>query len=279
MDVMYSTANLVGLALPYRRHLVGPDVVKNSAVHHTYYRICQAQAAFAVYGTIGSVLWTLGLAVYLYYRIVSRDADVAKWVVRLLYVVCYTLPLYTTLWLLCNDQLGYSDSPLSGGGWCSMKDNIDPLANFMTYDIWMWMGVILVPLYVSIHVHIRDECDIKEGSKIRQCNNSNDHQFLIISNPALGRTELKLLFVPTVFIILRAIGDCSQGMFNFIIFFIFQPKLRALLKRCMCYYCIGCNTNKYRHLPVDDDDDDELDDSTSLQSRSRTSSQFKQYTT
>ena len=165
MDVMYSTANLVGLALPYRRHLVGPDVVKNSAVHHTYYRICQAQAAFAVYGTIGSVLWTLGLAVYLYYRIVSRDADVAKWVVRLLYVVCYTLPLYTTLWLLCNDQLGYSDSPLSGGGWCSMKDNIDPLANFMTYDIWMWMGVILVPLYVSIHVHIRDEvcimCKIK----------------------------------------------------------------------------------------------------------------------
>jgi len=160
MDIMYSTANLVGLAIPYRNHLLrlNPDGTPRSPAHyHTYNKICQTQASFAVYGTISSVLWTLGLAVYLYYRTVSRDADVAKWVVRVLYVVCYTLPLYITLWLLCTNQLGYSDSPLSGGGWCSVADNVDSLANFMAYDIWMWMGVILVPLYISIYVHIREE--------------------------------------------------------------------------------------------------------------------------
>jgi len=158
MDIMYSTANLVGLVLPYRRHLsLNSTVSHNSAVFHIYSSICQGQAAFAVYGTIGSVLWTLGLAVYLYYRIVSRDDYGAKWVARVLYAVCYTLPLYSSLWLLCSNQLGYNDSPLSGGGWCFVVKNVDPLANFMCYDIWIWLGVILVPLYISIHVHIREE--------------------------------------------------------------------------------------------------------------------------
>ena len=159
MDIMYSTANLVGLALPYHKHL-GPDNTRNmsSTSYMSYDRICQAQAAFGVYGTIGSVLWTLGLAVYLYYRIVSRDADVTKWAVRLLYIVCYILPLYPTLWLLFGHKLGYwQHAPLSGGGWCSVKDNIDPLVNFMTYDVWIWLGIILIPLYISIHIRIREE--------------------------------------------------------------------------------------------------------------------------
>ena len=156
MDIMYSTANLVGLALPYRNHL-GLHSARNATSDHIYYQLCRAQASFAVYGTIGSVLWTLGLAVYLYHRVVSRDANVAKRVVRALYAVCYILPLYPTLWLLCTDQLGYSNSPLSGGGWCFVVEHVDPLANFMAYDIWIWLGVILVPLYVSITVHIREE--------------------------------------------------------------------------------------------------------------------------
>jgi len=159
MDIMYSTSNLVGLVIPYRDHL-GPDNTRNisSRSYINYDRICQAQAAFGVYGTIGSVLWTLGLAVYLYYRIVSRDDNATKWVVRILYAVCYVLPLYPTLWLLFAHKLGYwQHAPMSGGGWCSVRDNIDPLVNFMTYDVWIWLGVILIPLYVSIHVRIREE--------------------------------------------------------------------------------------------------------------------------
>jgi len=159
MDIMYSTSNLVGLAIPYGDHL-GADNARNmsSTSYMNYDRICQAQAAFGVYGTIGSVLWTLGLAVYLYYRIVSRDDNVTKWVVRLLYIVCYALPLYPTLWLLFAHKLGYwQHVPMSGGGWCAVRENIDPLVNFMTYDVWIWLGVILIPLYVSIHVRIREE--------------------------------------------------------------------------------------------------------------------------
>ena len=156
MDLMYSMANLVGLWLPYREHLITNHT--NTSTYRTYHGVCKAQAFLAVYGTIGSVLWTLGLAVYLYYRIVSRDKVVTKRVVVVLYILCYLLPLYATLWLLIKKGLGYSASPLSGGGWCSISDNIDLLENFMTYDIWIWLDIIiLIPLYFLVHIHISEE--------------------------------------------------------------------------------------------------------------------------
>ena len=156
MDLMYSTANLVGLWLPYHEHLITNHT--DTSTYRTYHGVCKAQAFLAIYGTIGSVLWTLGLAVYLYYRIVSRDKVVTKRVVIVLYVLCYSLPLYATLWLLIKKGLGYSDSPLSGGGWCSLSDDIDLLENFMTYDIWIWLDIIiLIPLYFLIHIHISEE--------------------------------------------------------------------------------------------------------------------------
>ena len=156
MDLMYSTANLVGLWLPYHKHLSTNNA--DTSIYRTYHGVCEAQAFLAIYGTIGSVLWTLGLAVYLYYRIVSCDKVVTRRVVLVLYVLCYSLPLYVTLWLLIKKGLGYSDSPLSGGGWCSISDDIDPLENFMTYDVWIWLDIIiLIPLYFLIHIHISEE--------------------------------------------------------------------------------------------------------------------------
>ena len=156
MDLMYSTANLVGLWLPYHKHLITNNT--NTSTYSTYHDVCEAQAFLAIYGTIGSVLWTLGLAVYLYYRIVSRDKVVTRRVVIVLYVLCYSLPLYVTLWLLIQKKLGYAGNPLSGGGWCSIGSNINPLDNFMTYDIWIWLGIIiLIPLYFLIHMHISEE--------------------------------------------------------------------------------------------------------------------------
>ena len=155
MDLMYTTANFIGLWLPYRENL---NSGTNSSAYHTYNDVCRTQAFVAIYGTIGSVLWTLGLAVYLYYRIVSRDEIVTKRVVIVLYILCYSLPLYVSLWLLLNDKLGYPNNPMAAGGWCSMNDKADSLESFMTYDIWMWLGItVLVPLYFTIHIHIRDE--------------------------------------------------------------------------------------------------------------------------
>jgi len=156
MDIMYSTANLVGLALPYHDYLGHKN--ESDTQYYVYVYVCKTQAFLATYGTIGSVLWTLGLAVYLYYRIVSRDINVTKWVVRMLYVVCYTIPLYVSLWLLLDKWMGYPKNTLAGAGWCSIIDEVDTLVSIMTYDIWMWLGVVLlVPLYLVINIHIREQ--------------------------------------------------------------------------------------------------------------------------
>ena len=156
---MYTTANLVGLSLPYHKYLAktANDTVSESS-YEVYLRVCHIQAFFAVYGTIGSVLWILGLAVYLYYRIVARDAAVTRRLVKVLYVVCYALPLYVSLWLLLDHHVGYSYNATSGAGWCFVNDDVTGLALFMTYDIWMWLGiVILIPLYLTTHIHTQLE--------------------------------------------------------------------------------------------------------------------------
>jgi len=146
MDATYTIANLVGLLA--HRWDIGYITREN--------KLCQAQAFIAVYGTVSSVLWTLALAVYLYYKIVSRDDKVTKRLVRILYVVCYTLPLYVSLWLLLDDHLGYSEVT-SGAGWCSLR-NPPAIVELMTYDIWIWLGiVILLPLYLVVHIDIRDQ--------------------------------------------------------------------------------------------------------------------------
>ena len=169
MDLLYSTANFTGLWIPYHEHLIDNNDT-NSSTYDTYHRVCIAQAFLAIYGTIGSVLWTLGLAVYLYYRIVSRNTTVTKRVVMVLYILCYSLPLYVSLWLLKVGSLGYPDSPLSGGGWCSMNDDVNSLEIFMTYDIWMWLCIIiLIPLYLSIHIRIKDEVTECSRYKYRYC--------------------------------------------------------------------------------------------------------------
>lgn len=169
MDIMYTMANFVGLMIPYRKHLHDDDnsTNYNNEDHRTYQDICEVQAFFAIYGTIGSVLWTLGLAVYLYYRIVSRDPTITKRLLMVLYVICYVMPLYVSLWLLLDHHMGYSHNALSGAGWCSLNDKTvtkgheiynKSLVEFMTYDIWIWLGIIvLVPLYLVIHVHIRQQ--------------------------------------------------------------------------------------------------------------------------
>ena len=159
MDMTYTIANFAGIIIPYRSHLSSDEKSNSTSEDNKdYRRICEAQAFFAIYGTIGSVLWTMALAVYLYYRIVSRDPGVTKRLVVVLYVVCYAMPLYVSLWLLLDHHMGLPDNALSGAGWCSFRNDTGGLVMFMTYDIWLWLGIIvLLPLYLVIHISIRNQ--------------------------------------------------------------------------------------------------------------------------
>ena len=171
MDLLYTTANLVGLALPYHEHLVYNSLGANGTPpqepsnYNTYHYVCLTQAFVAIYGTVGSILWTVGLAVYLYYRVaVLSDAVTTKRVLWVLYILCYLLPLYVSLWLMFDHGLGYSPDISSGAGWCSLNtrasgtnDSGKFLLVIMTYDVWIILGlIVLLPLYLTIYAHVRE---------------------------------------------------------------------------------------------------------------------------
>lgn len=170
MDLLYTTANLVGLALPYHEHLVSNDAEVNGTEtqypshYKTYHYVCLTQAFVAIYGTVGSILWTMGLAVYLYYKIVAgSDVKTIQKVQWMLYFFCYLSPLYVSLWLMFSHGLGYSPDITSGAGWCSLNtasgtnDSNHTLLIIMTYDVWIILGLILLlPLYLSIYTHVRE---------------------------------------------------------------------------------------------------------------------------
>ena len=140
--------------------------------HCNFKRLCEAQAFLTVYGTIGSILWTPGLSVYLYYRLMTPDNRMIKRVVTMLYLlVCYLLPLYPSLWLLLGGHLGYPQSAHKGGGWCTVliegynkeENKFDQnLLLIMVEDIWIWLTfIVTLPIYlvVSIEFRIREVHD------------------------------------------------------------------------------------------------------------------------
>ena len=164
MDLTFSIANLIGTILPYDKYLLHQT---SGSAHDNFERACEAQAFFSAYGTIGSILWTLGLAVYLYFRMVSRDARLTKRVVIVMYFVCYALPLYPSLWLLVRGHYGYPKSGDDSGGWCTVLIGSDKtehghydqeLMLFMVDDIWILLTFItMVPIYLIIHCQVRAE--------------------------------------------------------------------------------------------------------------------------
>ena len=162
MDLGIALAHLVGVAFvdatdQHSQHVAGHT--NHSAIHG----LCVAQAVIVSYCAISSFLWTGSLAVYMYFRIVYFSSDRAsRSILYLSYLICYGLPVATTLWLLLTNRLGYT---WFSGGWCSMKLE-DPQKNCKNdifvmvfgYDLWMYITFILASvLYTSVHVHIHQE--------------------------------------------------------------------------------------------------------------------------
>ena len=163
MDFGVAAANFIGDVVYFDQYLynsttqVGPiEAVKN---------LCTAQAFFAVYFTLGSVLWTISLAVYLYFLLVHRTTQNAKYFIYFSYVLCWGLPFFITLWLVLTKRLGYS--PYNASGWCSMiavkpkTQAKDYFAVVIGYDLWIYLAMVLVPvIYCSVRWFLREEVSV-----------------------------------------------------------------------------------------------------------------------
>ena len=171
MDFGVAVANLVGITVGFDRYYFDPvngnytpsgwPVLKdpNKAV----VALCKTQAAVAVFSTTGSILWTLCMSVYIYFRIVHHNTpNVARTALWVITVFCYAIPAFFVLWTVLTGRLGYS--PYNSEGWCGVA-MVDVTTGqkhivfaIIGYDLWICLTYFLVPiLYVSVLLYVRQE--------------------------------------------------------------------------------------------------------------------------
>lgn len=175
MDFGVAAANLVGTSVDFNKYYFDSN-------HGNYSRdgwpiivppkkstdvLCQTQAAVAVFSTSGSILWTLCMSIYLYFRIVHHvTPSIARLTLWASTFFCYFLPSLFVVWTLFTNRLGYS--PYDSEGWCGERMvNIfsgerQIILSIIGYDLWICLIYFLVPiLYISILLYIRQEVSIR----------------------------------------------------------------------------------------------------------------------
>ena len=186
MDFGIGCANFVGDVVNFDRfyHNGSCDSEGHLVFHETNALangFCVAQAFFAHFCTIGSVLWTMGLSVYIYFLIVHHKKPwKAKYALWLAYVLCWGIPMLDTLWLLGSKRLGYS--PYDTSGWCGPivinPKTREPNAflNFISYDVWIVLAMLVVPLlYFAVELYLRVEASLLAWMRLHALFVDNSH--------------------------------------------------------------------------------------------------------
>lgn len=148
MDLIYTMANLIGAAINFN--------VDRQRGSPAYEGACKAQGWFAVYGTIGSVLWTIGLTVYLYFKVVTIHLQPRTQTMKVLlvaqYIVGYAFPILVATYYLVLGLISYNR--FLSSGWCTINVfDVDTrqkkvLQFVIGYDMWMYLSLFLIPFLV-----------------------------------------------------------------------------------------------------------------------------------
>lgn len=154
------SCNLTAHGHEHRRHDEG-SADDLCHVSKTINYLCMVQGGFATGFTIGSILWTIALSMYLYLLISQKDNKMARLFVKFSYVFCYLMPVGLLVWMFTTKRIGYS--PYESSGWCGAifirsRRRRDIFAATFGYNLWIFLTFVLVPiLSVSAHMHIKEE--------------------------------------------------------------------------------------------------------------------------
>lgn len=173
MDLGVGISNLVGVGINFSKYYdMCPDFHDNHnknglCINSTKLinNLCLVQGGLALYSTIGSILWTISLSMYLYILISQKGTREARLLVRFAYFFCYLMPIGIVLWQRFTDRVGYS--PYQSNGWCgsifvrpggSGGEKRDIFASVFSYNLWICLTFVLIPvLSIAAHLYIRDE--------------------------------------------------------------------------------------------------------------------------
>lgn len=162
MDFVTAAANGTGIAVNFDNYLGNTS---GNSSHVVMNHVCVAQAVFAQYGTVSSILWTISLAVYIYFCVMVTNKKIAFRSVYVFYVLSYGLPAIVSIWYIAAKKLGFDR--LGGSGWCTVltansHGDIQVLNIFFTSDMWVYLTMLLVPvIIVALRYHLKNEVSDK----------------------------------------------------------------------------------------------------------------------
>lgn len=161
MDFGCATCNLIGIIANFD-HYYRSCHSEQCDVSSVINVVCKTQGSLATFFTLGSIMWTISLSVYLYILISQKSPEKAKLFVWFAYVFCYLMPAGIATWLVSTKRIGYS--PYESTGWCSTvfknpwTNSRDIFVALFGYNLWIFLTFVLVPiLSISVHVYIREE--------------------------------------------------------------------------------------------------------------------------
>ena len=159
MDIMYALANLVGASIDFGHYV--------NRTRHGEWRfdppsgmnvLCTVQGMFAAYGTLASILWTVCMAVYLYFGVLCYLTERYERMLQVIYysshVISWLLPVYVTAWALGEEKVAYSPWG-SFGGWCTAMGNRDRtssnirLVAFINNDFFIVLASLLILVFCT----------------------------------------------------------------------------------------------------------------------------------
>lgn len=124
--------------------------------------LCIAQAFTGLYSTLGSVLWTSGLAVYLFFFISQAGTKHGLLSIFFSFILSYFMPLGISLWALLTDKLGYS--PYNAASWCTLiiynpkTKVVDKYLAFFGYNLWIYLTMFLtIVIYLGLRLYLADQ--------------------------------------------------------------------------------------------------------------------------
>ena len=103
----YRTRNPCSASLQLSGYNISATIVANETVDNV---ICQVQGGFTLFGTVGSFLWTIAVAVYLFVVIVADKPSLGRKLRFVFYPVCWGIPAGIAVAFGIEGYLGFEEN-------------------------------------------------------------------------------------------------------------------------------------------------------------------------
>lgn len=185
MDFLVAFSNFFGDVGNFERYYINTTALHSACLKDGVYpsedmlqtppsyinSMCISQAFLAMYSTLSSVLWTSGLAVYLYLSISHSGTRKGLISLAISFIISYIMPLGICLWALLTQKLGYS--PYNAASWCTLiiynpsTNTVDKYVAIFGYNLWIYLTIILtVVIYIGLRLYLADQVRVYSLSLI-----------------------------------------------------------------------------------------------------------------